>query len=61
MGNLKLLFQSIYAINVNNGKSAQEISWSDHNIHRFYGQEFINRGYTICKIKNFEVQLKLLS
>ena len=55
MRNLKLLFQSMYAINVNNGKSAQEISWSNHNIYRIYGQEFINRGYTICKIKKSEV------
>ena len=51
MRNLKLLFQSIYAINVNNGKSAEEILWLNHKTDRIYGQKFIIRGYILCKIK----------
>lgn len=48
--NLRVLFQSLNAININYYKSPQEISLSNHEIYRIYGQKHTNRGYPTWKV-----------
>ena len=51
----EIFAQSLDVINMNYFESAHEISWSNRNIYRIYGQERINSGSPISKMTKFEV------
>lgn len=58
MKTLGLLFQILYIMKINYFKPADQISWSDRQIYRIYGQERIKTNsitYLISKLMNFEV------